>query len=233
MDAGLSVGHKKALNIGKKDSMKNKQKNTFSRIAVLGFVSLFLAGNSALAAPNYRIAYFAGGCFWCTETDFEKIDGISEVISGFMGGKQVNPSYNDVASGRTQHRETVKVVFDPARVSYQQLLSAFWRMHDPSDASGSFVDRGRQYGSAVYYVDDDQRRLAEGGVQALDAAGKFDTPIATSIEPASEFYPAEAYHQDYYLKSSLKYKYYRYRSGRDQFIEKVWAGDDTVYQSAQ
>ena len=213
--------------------MKNKQKYPFSLIALLGLVSFTLTGAPASTGLDRQTAHFAGGCFWCTETDFEKIDGVSEVISGFMGGEKANPSYNDVASGRTQHRETVKVVFDPARVSYQKLLSAFWRMHDPSDTTGSFVDRGRQYGSAIYYVDEDQRRLAEGGVQALDAAGKFDTPIATSIELASEFYPAEAYHQDYYLKSSLKYKYYRYRSGRDQFIEKVWAGDDTVYQSAQ
>ena len=213
--------------------MKIKQKSVFSRIAILGFISLLLADNSAFAAPNHRIAYFAGGCFWCTESDFEKIDGVSEVISGFMGGKKANPSYNDVATGKTRHRETVKVVYNPNRVSYQALLSAFWRMHDPSDATGSFVDRGRQYGSAIYYVDDNQKRLAEGGVQALDTAGKFNTPIATSIEPASKFYAAEVYHQDYYLKSSLKYKYYRYRSGRDQFIEKIWAGDNTVYQSAR
>ena len=233
MDARFSFSHKNALNLRNKNIMINKQKNTLSRIALLGLVSFILTNSPALAEPNLRTAYFAGGCFWCTESDFEEIDGVSEVISGFMGGKQANPSYNDVASGRTQHRETVKVVYNPDRVSYQTLLSAFWRMHDPSDATGSFVDRGRQYGSAIYYVDDAQRRLAEGGVKALDASGKFDTPIATSIEPASEFYVAEAYHQDYYLKSSLKYKYYRYRSGRDQFIEKRWAGDNTVYQSAQ
>ena len=233
MDTDFSIGHKKALNLRHEKIMKNKQKNTLSRIALFGLVSFILTNNPALAEPNHRTAYFAGGCFWCTETDFEKIDGVSEVISGFMGGEKANPSYNDVASGRTQHRETVKVVFDPARVSYQQLLSAFWRMHDPSDATGSFVDRGRQYSSAIYYVDAEQRRLAEGGAKALDASGKFETPIATSIEPASEFYVAEAYHQDYYLKSPLKYKYYRYRSGRDQFIEAMWAGDDNVYQSAQ
>ena len=233
MDTDFSIGHKKALNLQHKTNMKNKQKNTPSCIALFSLVSFILTNSPALAEPNHRTAYFAGGCFWCTETDFEKIDGVFEVISGFMGGEKANPSYNEVASGRTQHRETVKVVFDPARVSYQQLLSAFWRMHDPSDATGSFVDRGRQYGSAIYYVDAEQRRLAEGGVKALDTSGKFDTPIATSIEPASEFYLAEAYHQDYYLKSPLKYKYYRYRSGRDQFIEAMWAGDNIVYQSTQ
>ena len=233
MDTGFSIGHKKALNLPDKSDMKNKQKNKLACIALLGFVSFTLINSPALAQPDHRTAYFAGGCFWCTEADFEKIDGVSEVVSGFMGGQKANPSYSDVASGRTQHRETVKVVFDPSRVSYQKLLSAFWRMHDPSDATGSFVDRGRQYGSAIYYVDAEQRRLAEGGAKALDASGKFDTPIATSIEPASAFYVAEAYHQDYHLKSPLKYKYYRYRSGRDQFIEAVWVGDDTVYQSAQ
>ena len=233
MDADFSIRHKKALNIADKNNMENNQINKFPRLALLGLVLLALTAAETMAQSEQRVAYFAGGCFWCTETDFENIDGVSEVISGFMGGEKANPSYSDVAGGRTQHRETVKVVFDPQKVSYQNLLSAFWRMHDPSDATGSFVDRGRQYSSAIYYVDDAQRRLAEGGVQALDASGKFDTPIATAIEPAGAFYPAEAYHQDYYLKSSLKYKYYRYRSGRDQFIEKTWAGDDTVYQIAQ
>jgi peptide methionine sulfoxide reductase msrA/msrB len=233
MDTGFPIGRKKASNLSEKEPMKIEQKNTLSRIALLGLVSFTITNTPALAEPDMQTAYFAGGCFWCTETDFEKIDGVSEVIAGFMGGEKANPSYIDVASGKTQHRETVKVVFDPGRVSYQKLLSAFWRMHDPSDATGSFVDRGRQYSSAIYYVDAEQRRLAEGGAKALDASGKFETPIATSIEPASEFYVAEAYHQDYYLKSPLKYKYYRYRSGRDQFIEAMWAGDDTVYQSAQ
>ena len=233
MDADFSIRHKKALNIADKNNMENNQINKFPRLALLGLVLLTLTAAETMAQSEQRVAYFAGGCFWCTETDFENIDGVSEVISGFMGGEKANPSYSDVAGGRTQHRETVKVVFDPQKVSYQNLLSAFWRMHDPSDATGSFVDRGRQYSSAIYYLDTEQRRLAEGGAKALDASGKFGTPISTSIEPASQFYVAEAHHQDYYLKSSLKYKYYRYRSGRDQFIEGMWAGDDTVYQSAR
>lgn len=220
--------------------MENKQKSTFSRKVLFAFAFFFMTGTVAIAEPadnmamaSQQTAYFAGGCFWCTETDFEKIDGVSEVISGFMGGKTANPAYADVASGRTRHRETVKVIFDPTRVSYQNLLSAFWRMHDPWDGMGSFVDRGRQYSSAIYYVDTEQKRLAEGAVAALNASAKIDRPIATAIEPASAFYAAEAYHQDYYLKSPLKYKYYRYRSGRDQFIDEVWAGDMTVYQTAE
>ena len=195
-------------------------------------VCLFIISTPLSAqAANVATAYFAGGCFWCTEADFEKIPGVTMVISGFMGGTKKNPTYEGVAYGSTRHRETVKVVYDPDQVSYQTLLSAFWRMHDPSDAGGSFVDRGRHYGSAIYVADAEQRRLAEGAVKTLSAAKKFDKPIATQIADTTAFYPAEGYHQDYYKKNPLKYKYYRYRSGRDQFIEKYWAGDDTVYQT--
>jgi peptide methionine sulfoxide reductase msrA/msrB len=179
---------------------------------------------------NRAVAYFAGGCFWCTEADFEKIDGVSTVISGYMGGDKKNPTYEQVAYGTTKHRETVKVIYNPDVVSYQTLLSAFWRMHNPTDGKGSFVDRGRHYGSAIYTVNEMQRRLAEGAVQALNEAKKFKRPIATEIADAKQFYPAEGYHQDYYIKSATKYKFYRYRSGRDQFIRKYWDGDDTLYQ---
>jgi peptide methionine sulfoxide reductase msrA/msrB len=182
-------------------------------------------------AQDTEIAYFAGGCFWCTEADFEKINGVQAVVSGFMGGSKPNPSYEDVAGGKTQHRETVKVVYDPALVSYQTLLSAFWRMHDPSDAGGSFVDRGRHYGSAIYARNAAQRKLAQGAVTALNAAQKFDRPVATEIADSTPFYSAEGYHQDYYLKNAVRYKYYRYRSGRDQFIDQHWRGDDTLYQA--
>jgi peptide methionine sulfoxide reductase msrA/msrB len=195
-------------------------------------VSLF----SALAAPAMaaqKTAYFAGGCFWCTEADFEKIDGVGDVISGFMGGKQANPSYNDVAYGRTTHRETVKVPYDDAKVSYQELLSAFWRMHDPSDPNGSFVDRGRHYGSAIYYTDSQQKRLAQGALKALSKADKFGRPIATEIAKAGAFYAAEGYHQDYYKTAGYKYTYYRFRSGRDNFIKKYWANDKTLYQASK
>lgn len=188
-----------------------------------------LSASPAFAAE--KLAYFAGGCFWCTEADFEKIDGVGDVISGFMGGMKVNPSYEDVAYNRTKHREVVKVPYDDSKVTYQQLLSAFWRMHDPSDGKGSFVDRGRHYGSAIYYVDAEQERLAKGAVKALTDAAKFDRPIATEIAKAGAFYRAEEYHQDYYKKAATKYKYYRFRSGRDQFIKVVWKDDDTVYQT--
>ena len=162
-----------------------------------------------------------------------KIDGVGDVISGFMGGEKADPSYEDVAYGRTTHREVVKVPYDDSKVSYQQLLSAFWRMHDPTDGTGSFVDRGRHYSSAIYYADAEQKRLAAGAIAALQASGKFDRPIATELQAAETFYPAEAYHQDYYKKAGYKYTYYRSRSGRDAFIAKYWDDDDRLYQTAQ
>lgn len=201
-------------------------------IATFIFALTLVLALSAPAAAAQKVAYFAGGCFWCTEADFEKIDGVGDVISGFMGGEKANPSYEDVAYGRTTHRETVKVPYDDTKVSYQQLLSAFWRMHDPTDGKGSFVDRGRHYSSAIYYVDENQKRLAAGAVAALEAAGKFTRPITTEVAEAKSFYAAEDYHQDYYKKSATRYKYYRFRSGRDQFIKSVWRDDATVYQLA-
>ena len=204
-------------------------KTMLAKLAV-AFGLAMTAAAPAMAAD--KIAYFAGGCFWCTEADFEKIDGVGDVISGFMGGAEPNPSYRDVAYGRTTHRETVKVPYDDTKVSYQQLLTAFWRMHDPSDGKGSFVDRGRHYSSAIFYTDAEQKRLAEGAVKALKESGKFDRPITTEVAKANGFYPAEGYHQDYYKKAATKYKYYRFRSGRDQFIKAVWKGDDKVYQTA-
>ena len=207
--------------------MKYSLKNNLATLA-LAIIFGFTLTAPAMAAD--KVAYFAGGCFWCTEADFEKIDGVGDVISGFMGGTEPDPSYRDVAYGRTTHRETVKVPYDDTNVSYQQLLSAFWRMHDPSDGKGSFVDRGRHYSSAIFYADADQKRLAEGAVAALKKSGKFDRPITTEVTKAEGFYAAEDYHQDYYKKAPTRYKYYRFRSGRDQFIKAVWKGDDRVYQ---
>lgn len=210
--------------------MKYSLKNNFATLALaITFGFTFTA--PTMAAD--KVAYFAGGCFWCTEADFEKIDGVGDVISGFMGGTEPGPSYRDVAYGHTTHRETVKVPYDDSKVSYQQLLSAFWRMHDPSDGKGSFVDRGRHYSSAIFYADADQKRLAEGAVAALKKSGKFDRPITTELAKAEGFYAAEDYHQDYYKKAPTKYKYYRFRSGRDQFIKAVWKGDDKVYQTTK
>lgn len=186
---------------------------------------------STARAEETRRAYFAGGCFWCTEADFEKQEGVIDAISGFMGGSVANPTYEQVASGQTGHRETVEVIYDPAIISYQKLLSAFWRMHDPSDAGGSFVDRGFQYSSAIYFTNEMEKRLALGAIAALNASGKYDAPIATAVEPAGPFYMAEDYHQNYYKVSPVRYTYYRYRSGRDEHIFDKWHNDTTVYQT--
>ncbi|MGC6511573.1 MAG: peptide-methionine (S)-S-oxide reductase MsrA [Parvibaculales bacterium] len=199
----------------------------FPLLLILG---LTIGGN---AQAQIGIAYFSGGCFWCTEHDFEKINGVKEVISGYMGGHVENPTYEAVASGRTGHYEVVQVIYVSDIVGYQNLLSAFWRMHDPSDGEGSFCDRGQQYSTAAFYADDNQKKLLMGAIEALNAAGKFNRPVATKILPQSDFTPAEAYHQDYASRNPVRYRYYRHRCGRDQFISKTWAGDDRLYQSEQ
>lgn len=168
-------------------------------------------------------AVFAGGCFWCTESDFEKVDGVIEAISGYTGGHVKNPSYHQVSAGGTGHLESVKVIYDPSKVSYEQLLDYFWRHVDPTDPGGQFVDRGSQYRSAIFYANETQKRLAEKSKQQLEASGKFNKPIVTDILPLGKFYPAEDYHQNYYKKNPIRYHYYRYGSGRDQFLKKTWA----------
>jgi peptide methionine sulfoxide reductase msrA/msrB len=172
---------------------------------------------------NTKEAYFAGGCFWCTEADFEKVDGVIEAISGYTGGHLANPTYKQVSKGGTGHVEAVKVVYDPAKVTYEELLQEFWMHVDPTDGDGQFVDRGSQYRSVIFYSNEREHRLAEASKKRLAASGRFDKPIVTDIFSLGPFYPAEDYHQDYYKKNPLRYRYYRYRSGRDQFLEKVWA----------
>jgi peptide methionine sulfoxide reductase msrA/msrB len=170
-------------------------------------------------------ATFAGGCFWCTESDFEKVPGVAEVISGYTGGHKENPTYEEVSAGGTGHVEAVQVFYDPQVVSYKQLLDYFWHHIDPTDAGGQFVDRGSQYRSVIFYHDDEQRRLAEESKKALEKSGKFKKPIVTEIVMFTKFYPAEAYHQDYYKTHAVRYKFYRFNSGRDQFLKKAW-GDE-------
>jgi len=183
-----------------------------------------------LAAEPAEKATFAGGCFWCMEAPFEKLKGVTEVVSGYMGGSGANPTYDDYAA--KGHVEAVQITYDPSQVSYPQLLEVFWRQIDPTDAGGQFVDRGRQYRSAVFYHDDEQKRLAEKSKESLEKSRRFDSPIVTELLPASTFYEAEAYHQDYYKKSSIKYKYYRYRSGRDQYLDKVWGKERESFDHA-
>ncbi len=179
------------------------------------------------AQPMTKTAVFAGGCFWCTESDFEKADGVVEAVSGYTGGKLVNPSYEQVSSGITGHVESVKVVYDPAVIRYKDLLDVFWRHIDPTDPDGQFVDQGPQYRSVIFYADTRQKHLAEWSKKKLASSGRFDKPIVTEILPLGPFYPAEEYHQDYYKEHAIRYKWYRFLSGRDQFLEKVW-GDETT-----
>lgn len=167
-------------------------------------------------------ATFAGGCFWCTESDMEKVEGVVEGISGYTGGHKKNPSYKEVSSGTTGHVEAVLVKYNPTKTSYEKLLDAFWKHINPTDAGGQFVDRGSQYHSVIFYHNEEQKKAAQKSKESLETSGRFDKPIVTEIKKAEKFYPAEEYHQDYYKKNPLRYKYYRYRSGRDQYIEKVW-----------
>jgi methionine-S-sulfoxide reductase len=171
-------------------------------------------------------AIFAGGCFWCMEPPFEKLDGVYAVVSGYIGGDKVNPTYQDVSAGITGHAEAVEITYDPTRISYSQLLDVFWMNIDPTDARGQFVDRGSQYRSAIFYLDEEQKQQAESSRERLEKSGRFDSPIVTEIVAATTFFPAEDDHQDYYKESPVRYKLYRYNSGRDQFLKKTWEKKD-------
>lgn len=170
-------------------------------------------------------ATFAGGCFWCVEADFEKLAGVEKVISGYAGGDEKNPTYQEVSSGRTGHTEAVEVRYDPSQISYEELLDTFWKQIDPTDAGGQFVDRGPQYRAAIFYHDEEQKRQAEESKEALDKSGRFEKPIVTEIVKLDGFYTAEEYHQDYYKKAPTRYKLYRRGSGRDRFLEMVWGNE--------
>ncbi|MFP4162879.1 MAG: peptide-methionine (S)-S-oxide reductase MsrA [Chitinispirillaceae bacterium] len=168
------------------------------------------------------VAVFAGGCFWCLQGPFEKTEGVKRVTAGYTGGHVENPTYEQVTSGRTGHREAVQVVFDPREVSYETLLEIFWRQIDPTDPGGQFADRGEQYKTAVYYHDDDQKKAAEKSKEKLQSSGHFSAPVAADILPAETFYPAEEYHQKYYLKNPGHYRLYKTGSGREAFIQSNW-----------
>jgi peptide methionine sulfoxide reductase msrA/msrB len=176
------------------------------------------------AVADAAVATFAGGCFWCMEPPFEKLDGVLDVTSGYAGGSEPNPTYEEVSSGATGHAEAIQVRYDPARVSYRTLLDVFWRQIDPTDPGGQFADRGRQYRSAIFAHDAAQRELADASKKALAASGRFARPIATEIVPLEAFYPAEDYHQDYHKTHPLRYKFYRRGSGRDRFLDEAWKG---------
>ncbi|RDW18941.1 peptide-methionine (S)-S-oxide reductase MsrA [Oceanobacillus chungangensis] len=171
---------------------------------------------------NTNKATFAGGCFWCMVKPFDQWDGVHRVISGYTGGKLENPTYEEVKKGDTGHYEAVQITFDPAIIKYETILDLYWKQIDPTDDGGQFQDRGDQYRAAVFYHDEQQLEIAAASKQALEQSGKFSKPIVTEILPAVTFYPAEDYHQDFYKKSAKEYEEDRAKSGRDEFIAKVW-----------
>jgi peptide-methionine (S)-S-oxide reductase len=190
-------------------------------IAVLAAV---LATMGAAAAET-ALATFAGGCFWCVEADFDKVPGVLSTTSGYTGGKLDNPNYNQVSAGGTGHAEAVEIAFDPSKVSYQKLLEVFWRNHDPLAKDRQFCDRGDQYRPAIFYHDEEQRKLAEASKKAVQE--KFaPRAVQTEIAKAGTFYKAEDYHQDYYEKNPVRYKFYRFNCGRDQRLEELWGKPD-------
>jgi peptide methionine sulfoxide reductase msrA/msrB len=184
-----------------------------------------VAGEITKENENLKKATFAGGCFWCSEADFEKLPGVVKVVSGYTGGQKENPTYAEVSSGKTGHVEAIQVYYDPSKISYEELLDTLWKHIDPTDGGGQFVDRGPQYRSAIFYHDEEQKKLAEKSKEALGKSGKFNKPIVTEILQFTKFYEAEEYHQDYYKNHSLRYRFYRHGSGRDQFLERVWGKD--------
>jgi peptide methionine sulfoxide reductase msrA/msrB len=219
-------------------------------IFALGFAAFYQNSKAVQAAPkesmptdekDLRVATFAGGCFWCTEADFEKLPGVVRVISGYTGGQKENPTYAEVSAGKTGHVEAIQVYYDPKQIDFEELLDWFWKHIDPTDGGGQFVDRGSQYRSVIFYHDEEQKRLAEKAKETLGKSGKFNKPIATEIVKFTRFFPAEEYHQDYYRKNPIRYGYYRFGSGRDQFLEKTWGkqqdvpklGEKTSYQKPE
>ena len=181
-----------------------------------------MATHGAAEEPGQAKATFAGGCFWCVEEAFEKVPGVISAVSGYTDGHVDNPSYKQVTSGRTGHTEAVEVIFDPAQVTYEQLLDVFWRNVDPTVVDRQFCDVGNQYRTGIFVHDDEQKRLAEASRKALEESKPFAGPIVTPIAVASTFYPAEDYHQDYYKHNPLRYKFYKWNCGRAQRLEELW-----------
>ena len=174
------------------------------------------------AADNTSIATFAGGCFWCMEPPFDKLEGVISTTSGYTGGHTKNPTYKQTSSGKTGHTEAVQIVYDPNKVSYKELIDIFWHNIDPTTPNQQFCDRGNQYRSEIFYHNDEQKQLAESSKAALDKNKPFKQPIVTQVSKASTFYAAEEYHQDYYKKNPIRYRYYRYGCGRDKRLEQLW-----------
>lgn len=187
------------------------------------FVNAQAADNKARISPGqYKTAIFAGGCFWCVEADFDKVPGVIKTISGYTGGHTKNPTYRQTSAGGTGHTEAVQITYDPGKVSYQQLLTVFWRNIDPTTANSQFCDHGSQYRSGIFYLNTQQKKLALASKAMLQKTKPFKAPIVTEITKASTFYPAESYHQNYYKVNPIRYKYYRFGCGRDRRLKQLW-----------
>ena len=196
---------------------------TWSGAMIIVIVALLnVLSHSVVESGETARAYFAGGCFWCMEEAFEKVDGVIAVVSGYMGGTLQSPSYEEVSAGRTGHAESVEVLYDPSKVTYNQLLEAFWRNVDPITANAQFCDHGTQYRAVIFYQNDQEKRFAEESKQAIDQSTRFNQPIVTQIVMASQFYAAEEYHQDFYKKNPIRYKFYKYNCGRAQRLDELW-----------
>lgn len=202
-----------------------KREKLFASLLIFGLTLLgpgIAAYGASPSAPQAGLAKatFAGGCFWCMEPPYDKLDGVISTISGYTGGKKKNPTYEEVSAGTTGHAEAVEVTYDPKKITYEKLLDVFWRNVDPLTPNRQFCDGGSQYRTAIFYHDENQKRLAEESKKVVSK--RFKEPIVTEIVPAREFYPAEEYHQDYYVKNPLRYKFYRYNCGRDQRLAELW-----------
>ena len=189
---------------------------------LIGLSAALLTVTTVTAETNLEKATFAGGCFWCMEHPFDQIPGVISVTSGYTGGQKKNPTYKEVSAGGTGHAESVQVVYDPTKVTYDKLLNVFWHNIDPTAKDRQFCDTGHQYRSAIFYHNEKQKRLAMKSKETLEKSKPFKEPIVTEIVQATEFYPAEDYHQHYYKKNPIRYRYYRGRCGRDQRLEELW-----------
>ena len=196
-------------------------------------ISLFIMQSTVSAQTKTETATFAGGCFWCLEPSFRELEGVVDVVPGYTGGHTEKPSYQEVCSGTTGHAEAVRVTYDPSRISYQSLLDVFWRQIDPTDPGGQFADRGSQYRTAIFYHNEEQKKLAEKSKEELNNSGKFDQKIVTEIVPAGEFYDAEDYHQQYYRKCPIRYNIYKQASGRTRYLKSTWGEEKATAESTR
>ena len=194
-----------------------------STLALLALIfNISFAEDGAMNNPQLQKATFAGGCFWCMQPFFDHTKGVKETVVGYTGGQTVNPTYEQVSSGKTGHAEGIQITFDPNEVGYERLVEIFLRNIDPTALNRQFFDEGTQYRTAIFYQDEEQKKIAEDGLKKLADSGKFNKPIVTQIVQASVFYPAEEYHQKYYTKNKIRYNMYHQGSGRDNFLEKIW-----------